>query len=43
MIPKPDKNHREVESYWPIALLPIMSKLVDKLILKHLKKNHRKI
>jgi hypothetical protein len=37
MIPKPGKNHTSVESYWPIALLPIMSKLFKKLILKHLK------
>lgn len=37
MIPKPGKNHSEVESYRPIALLPIMSKLFKKLFLKRLK------
>ena len=38
MIPKPGKNHREVESCRSIPLLPIMSKLLEKLILKRLKK-----
>jgi hypothetical protein len=37
MIPKPGKNLSEVESYRPISLLPIMSKLFAKLILKRLK------
>jgi predicted metallopeptidase len=37
MIPKPGKNLCEVESYQPISLLPIMSKLFEKLILKRLK------
>jgi hypothetical protein len=37
MIPKPGKNLSEVESYLPISLLPIMSKLFEKLTLKHLK------
>lgn len=37
MLPKPGKNHNEVESYRPIALLPIMSKLFEKLLLKRLK------
>jgi hypothetical protein len=37
MIPKPGRNLSEEESYWPISLLPIMSKLFEKLILKHLK------
>jgi hypothetical protein len=37
MIPKPGKNLSEVESYRPISLLPIMSKLFEKLILKRLK------
>jgi hypothetical protein len=37
MIPKPGKNLGEVESYRPISLLPIMSKLFEKLILKRLK------
>jgi hypothetical protein len=37
MIPKPGKNLSEVESYRPISLLPMMSNLSEKLILKHLK------
>jgi hypothetical protein len=37
MIPKPGKDLSEVESYRPISLLPIMSKLFEKLILKRLK------
>jgi hypothetical protein len=37
MILKPGKNVSEVESYRPISLLPIMSKLFEKLILKGLK------
>jgi hypothetical protein len=37
MLTKPGKNHTDVESYWPISLLPIMSKLFEKLILKRLK------
>jgi hypothetical protein len=37
MIPKPGKNLSEVESYRPISLLPIMSKLFEKLIPKRLK------
>jgi hypothetical protein len=37
MLPKPGKNHTDVESYRPVALLPIMSKLFEKLILKRLK------
>lgn len=36
MLPKPGKDHRSMESYRPIALLPIMSKLFEKLILKRL-------
>jgi hypothetical protein len=36
MIPKPGKNLSEVESYRPISLLPIRSKLFEKLILKRL-------
>jgi hypothetical protein len=39
MIPQPGKNLSEVESYRPISLLPIMSKLFEKLILKRLKPN----
>jgi hypothetical protein len=37
MIPKPGKNLSEVESYRPGSLLPIMSRLFEKLILKCLK------
>jgi hypothetical protein len=37
MIPKPGKNLSEAESYRPVSLLPIMSKLFEKLILKRLK------
>jgi hypothetical protein len=37
MMPKPGKNLSEVESCRPISLLPIMSKLLEKMILKHLK------
>lgn len=37
MIPKPGKNHTLVESYRPIALLPIMSKLYEKLIASRLR------
>jgi predicted metallopeptidase len=37
MIPKPGKNLSEVESYQPISLMPIMSKLFEKLILKRVK------
>jgi hypothetical protein len=37
MIPTPGMNLSEVESYRPVSLLPIMSKLFEKLILKCLK------
>jgi hypothetical protein len=37
MILKPGKNLIEVESYLPISLLLIMSKLFEELILKRLK------
>jgi hypothetical protein len=37
MIPKRGKNLSEVESYRPISLLQVMSKLFEKLILKRLK------
>jgi hypothetical protein len=37
MTPKPGKNLTEVESYRPISLLPVMSELFEKLILKRLK------
>lgn len=36
MIPKPGKPPHEVTSYRPISLLPIMSKLFEKLLLKRL-------
>ena len=36
MIPKPGKNHSLVESYRPIALLPMMSKIFEKIIAKRL-------
>ena len=38
MIPKPGKNHTDVTSYRPISLLPIISKLLEKLILNRI--NH---
>jgi hypothetical protein len=37
LIPRPGKNFSEVEAYRPISLLPIMSKLFEKLILMRLK------
>jgi len=37
MIPKPRKPATEVTSYRPISLLPILSKLYEKLLLKRLK------
>jgi hypothetical protein len=37
MLPKPGKNHTDVESYRPLAPLPIMWKLFEKPILKRLK------
>jgi hypothetical protein len=37
MIPKPGKNISELESYRPVSLLPIVSKLFEKLVLKRLK------
>lgn len=44
MIPKPGKPPNEATSYRPISLLPIMSKLFEKLLLRQLKpiieKNH---
>jgi hypothetical protein len=36
MIPKPRKNLSEVESYRPTSLLPMMSVLFEKLLLKRL-------
>lgn len=37
MIPKPGKPPQDASSYRPISLLPIMSKLFEKLLLKRLK------
>lgn len=37
MIPKPGKPPREVTSYRPISLLPIIAKLFEKLLLRRLK------
>jgi len=37
MIPKPGKPATEVTSYRPISLLPVLSKLHEKLLLKRLK------
>jgi hypothetical protein len=37
MLLKPGKNHTDVESYRPLAPLPIMWKLFEKPILKRLK------
>ena len=36
LIPKPGKPHTEVSSYRPISLLPILSKVFEKLLLKRL-------
>jgi hypothetical protein len=37
MIPKPGKNRNNVSSYGPISLLPIISKLLEKLLLKRIR------
>jgi hypothetical protein len=39
MIPKPGKNPTDVTSYLPINLLPIISKILEKLILKRIYKD----
>jgi hypothetical protein len=36
MVPKPGKNPTDVASYRPISLLPILSKLREKLLLKRI-------
>jgi potassium voltage-gated channel Eag-related subfamily H protein 8 len=36
MIPKPGKTPTDVTSYRPISLLPIISKILEKLLLKRL-------
>ena len=33
LIPKPGKDPKEVKSYRPISLLPIIAKLLEKLVL----------
>lgn len=38
MIPKPGKPQQETASYRPISLLPIISKIFEKILLKRLKK-----
>lgn len=37
MIPKPAKNLNEVSSYCPISLLPQISKVFERLLLKRIK------
>ena len=37
MIPKPGKTPHEVKSYRPISLLPVISKVFEKLLLKRVK------
>lgn len=37
MIPKPGEPSNEIKSYRPISLLPIVSKVFEKLILKRIK------
>jgi len=39
IIPKPGKNPTDVSSYRPINLLPIISKVLEKLILKRINKD----
>ena len=36
MIAKPGKNPEDIESYWPISLLPILSKILEKILLQRL-------
>ena len=38
MLPKPGKNPVDVTSYRPISLLPTISKILEKLILKRINK-----
>ena len=40
MIPKPGKNPTDVSSYQPISLLPIISKVLEKLILIRINKDN---
>lgn len=37
LLPKPGKNLEETTSYRPISLLPVISKVFEKLILKRIK------
>lgn len=37
LLPKPGKNLEEVTSYRPISLLPVISKVFEKLIIKRIK------
>jgi len=39
MLPKPGKTPTDVSSYRPISLLPIISKVLKKLILKRINKD----
>ena len=39
MMPKPGKNPMDVSSYRPISLLPIISKVLEKLFLKKINKD----
>lgn len=41
-IPKPNKNHSRAENYRPISLLPVMTKILEKLILTRLNKYTKK-
>ena len=38
MIPKPGKPPSEVSSYRPISILPVLSKLFEKMLIKRLHK-----
>jgi hypothetical protein len=39
MIPKPGKNPMDISSYRPISLLPTISKVLEKRILKNINKD----